>query len=266
MIPIGDDQKSARPPLGTYGLLAALGLTWVLAQGAGFSAYTLAASVCNWGLVPGELTHHAPLGMAVPIGAGLACVVDDQPINVLTPITAMFLHGSWGHLLGNALFLWVFGRAVEDGMGTKRFLVYYLVCGLLAAGTHVLINRSSAVPMVGASGAIAGVLGGYLALYPWTRVRVLLLWLVVVQVPAAFMLIWWIGLQLLMALPQLGSLSAQVSAVAVWAHIGGFAAGYGLVQTFSDERLFRQHQEATASFHRERDQAARMNQNPPPWQ
>jgi membrane associated rhomboid family serine protease len=100
-------------------------------------ATRLAATVCDYGMVPGELTHGASLGTGVPIGPDMACVVDDHAINIVTPITSMFLHGGWMHLLGNCLFFWVFGNNVEDSMGHLRFLAFYLLCGLAAAGAHV---------------------------------------------------------------------------------------------------------------------------------
>jgi hypothetical protein len=105
----------------------------------------------------------------------MACVVDAEPINPFTPLTSMFLHAGWGHLLGNCLFLWVFGRAVEDSMGRFRFLGFYLICGLAAAVAQVFIDPASPIPMVGASGAISGVMGGYLVLYPRVRVHLLVL-------------------------------------------------------------------------------------------
>src|SRR5688500_4142751 len=99
MIPISDDNPTLRRPVVTYALLLGIGATWVLVQGAGFNSRALVASVCNLGLIAGELTHKAPLGTAVPLGDGWACVVDNDPINVWTPLTSMFLHGSWAHLL-----------------------------------------------------------------------------------------------------------------------------------------------------------------------
>jgi membrane associated rhomboid family serine protease len=132
---------------------------WVFVQGAGFDGYRLAASVCNYGLVPAELMHTRPIGFSVPIGPNLSCLIDNEPINVLTPLTSMFLHGSWMHLLGNALFFWVFGNNIEDSMGRGRFLTFYLICGVIAAAVHAMIDPTSPIPTVGASGAISGVLG-----------------------------------------------------------------------------------------------------------
>jgi membrane associated rhomboid family serine protease len=243
MIPISDENPTLRTPVMTYLLLAAIFASWVFVQGAGFDQQVLAASVCNLGMVPGELTGRAPLGLAIPIGPQMACVVDDLSINLLTPLTSMFLHGGWGHILGNALFLWVFGNNIEDSMGRVRFLVFYLLCGLAAAGAHVLVQPGSPVPTVGASGAISGILGAYLLLYPRVRVKMLFIWIIIVQiirVPAWLVLIWWFVIQLLTGLPELLQVSPEVSGgVAVWAHVGGFIAGVVLVKLFENPNLVR---------------------------
>jgi membrane associated rhomboid family serine protease len=243
MIPISDDNPTLRFPLVTIALLVAMGAVWVLIQGAGLNPLSLAASVCDLGLVPGELTGRAPIGQSVPLGPGLSCLVDREPINYLTPVFSMFLHGGWMHLLGNGLFLWVFGNNVEDIMGRLRFLVFYLLCGLVAAGAQIAIDPASPVPMVGASGAISGVLGAYLMLFPRVRVNVLFIWVIFVQVisvPAYLVLLLWIGLQLVSGLPQLSSVRPDVSSgVAVWAHIGGFFAGALLVKVFENPELSR---------------------------
>jgi len=237
MIPISDDNPTLRTPIITYLLLGAIGATWVWLQGAGLNEVTLAASVCNLGLVPGELTGLSPVGLAVPIGSGLACVVDRESINLLTPLTSMFLHGSWGHILGNCLFFWVFGNNVEDSMGRLRFLVFYVLCGLAAALAQVVVSPTSPVPMVGASGAISGIMGAYLVLYPRVRVNMLFLFFLV-PLPAWLVLIWWFGVQVLTGLPQLNSLDAEGgSGVAVWAHVGGFVAGLVLVKLFENHEL-----------------------------
>jgi membrane associated rhomboid family serine protease len=237
MIPLRDENLNLRFPLATVLLLLANVATWILIQGAGFHDGALAASVCNLGMVPGEVTGLAPLGTAVPLGEGTFCVVDDQSINAVTPLLSMFLHAGWGHLLGNLLFLWVFGRAVEDSMGRWRYLGFYLLCGLGAAVAQTMIDPGSPIPMVGASGAISGVMGGYLLLYPRVRVHLLLL-IFIVRVPAWLTLLWWIGWQLVAGLPQLGPLRPEVSeGVAVWAHIGGFAIGLLLVNLFVNRRL-----------------------------
>jgi rhomboid family protein len=245
VIPIDDDNPTLRPPIVTYVIVALILASWFFVQGAGFNPIRLVMSVCNLGLVPGEITKLARLGDAVPIAPGLACVVDDQSINVLTPITSMFLHGGWGHLFGNLVFFWVFGNNVEDSMGRSRFAVFYLLCGLAAAGAHVLVEPRSIVPTVGASGAISGVMGGYLILYPRAHVRMFFPPIFLFWARAWLVLIWWLVLQVVSGLPQLMEVDPAVSSgTAFWAHIGGFVAGVVLVILFRDPRLVEAHRVA----------------------
>jgi membrane associated rhomboid family serine protease len=244
LIPIGDENPTFRPPIVTWLLLAAIFATWVLVQGAGLNEYQLAASACNLGMVPAELTGSLPVGFAVPMGRGLACVIDAEPINTWTPLTSMFLHGGWAHIIGNSLFLWVFGNNVEDSMGRLRFLVFYLVCGLAAAAAHIMVDARSPLPTVGASGAISGVMGAYLILYPRVRVKMLfwfLLFIRVFRVPAWLVLLWWFALQVLEGLPQLRPVETLRGGTAVWAHVGGFVAGVLLVKLFENRDLVRRH-------------------------
>src|SRR5688572_10090101 len=243
MFPLSDENPTVRTPITTYVLIAVIVGVWVLVQGAGLDQEALAASVCNLGMVPGEISRQAPIGTSVPLGPGMVCVVDEQAINIWTPITSMFLHGGWGHLLGNLLFFWVFGNNVEDSMGRVRFLIFYLLCGVIAAGSHIVLDPRSPIPTVGASGAISGVLGAYLILYPRVRVRMLfwfLLFIRVIRVPAWAVLLWWFFWQVVAGLPQLMTVNREVSGgVAVWAHIGGFIAGVVLVKLFVNEELHR---------------------------
>jgi membrane associated rhomboid family serine protease len=151
----------------------------------------------------------------------------------------MFLHGGWFHLIGNMWFLWVFGNNVEDSMGGARYLVFYIVCGLAAAAAQTLINPSSAVPMVGASGAISGVMGAYIILYPRVRVHMLVIlgfFITRIVVPAYLMLGYWLLLQLVG-----GALATESGGVAFWAHAGGFAAGAILIAVFQDPQLVNRH-------------------------
>jgi membrane associated rhomboid family serine protease len=240
MIPLSDELPSVRTPWMTYAILAVMFATWFFVQGAGFDQMALAASVCNLGMVPGELSHLAPIGTAVPLGRGVACVVDNDQINVLTPFISMFLHGGWGHLLGNALFFWVFGNNIEDSLGHFRFLAFYLVCGLAAALAHVISQPASPLPTVGASGAISGILGAYLVLYPKVRVRMLFFFIIffkIIPIPAWLVLLWWFFWQLVAALPELARGEDLTGGVAVWAHVGGFVAGVLLVKLFENRHL-----------------------------
>src|SRR4051794_30038210 len=195
----------------TYLIIAANVVAWIYLQGAGMNEPRLAASVCNLGMVPGELTHLARLGTGVPLGNGMACVVDNESINVLTPLISMFLHGSWMHLLGNMLFFWVFGNNIEDSMGSIRFLFFYLICGLAAAAAHVFVQPASPVPTVGASGAISGIMGAYLILYPRVRVRMFFPPFFLFRVRAWLVLLWWFVWQVLDGLPELTSLRPDIS-------------------------------------------------------
>jgi membrane associated rhomboid family serine protease len=241
VIPISDDQRTMRAPVMTYAIIAANVFAWLYFQGAGLNEPQLAASVCNFGLVPGELTHLARLGTAVPLGDGLACVVDNERINILTPLTSLFLHGSWTHLLGNMLYFWVFGNNIEDSMGSTRFFFFYLICGLAASAAHILVQPGSPVPTVGASGAISGIMGAYLILFPSVRVRMFFPPFFLFRIRAWLVLIWWFATQFLSALPEISSMRPEVSSgVAFWAHVGGFIAGVLLVKVFENPRLVAQ--------------------------
>ena len=248
MIPIGDDNPTLHTPWMTYLILALTFGTWLVLQGAGLNEIQLATAVCNLGLVPAELMGTRPIGFGVPLGNGMACVVDNEPINWLTPITSMFLHGSWSHIIGNSLFLWVFGNNIEDSMGPWRFLAFYLICGLMAVAVHIATEPASPVPTVGASGAISGIMGAYLVLYPRARVNILFFFLIfirVLPVPAWAALLWWFGWQVVAGLPQLSSMRPDVSGgVAVWAHIGGFVAGVLLIKLFENPELVARRRQA----------------------
>lgn len=255
MIPLSDENPTIRTPWMTIFILVAMFAVWFVVQGAGglFGPDDqLVRSVCNLGMVPGELTGMAPLGSGVPLGSGLACVVDHDAINWLTPLISLFLHGGWAHILGNALFFWVFARNIEDVMGRGRFLAFYLLCGLAASATHVLLNPASPVPTVGASGAISGVMGAYLVLYPRVRVRMFFFFVIfwkVIPLPAWAVLLWWFGMQLLSGLPQVLTPSPEIAGgVAVWAHIGGFLTGVLLVRAFEDPDLVRRRGAALAGM------------------
>jgi membrane associated rhomboid family serine protease len=166
----------------------------------------------------------------VPLGPGLACVTDTP--HFVTVLTSMFMHGGWLHIIGNMWFLWVFGNNIEDATGHARFGVFYLLCGVLAAGTQLLADPHSRVPMVGASGAISGVLGAYIRLYPRVRVHTLLtlgFFVTTVVLPAYLMLGYWFVIQLL-----LGTVSRTTGGIAVWAHVGGFVAGVALINLFAN--------------------------------
>lgn len=239
MIPISDENPTIHTPVMTWLILGLMFAVWFAVEGAG-DGFRMAISVCNWGMVPGELTGQAEVGTGVPLGMGMACLIDNESVNILTPITSMFLHGGWMHILGNALFFWVFGNNIEDSMGPARFIVFYLVCGLAAAGAHVLVDPASPIPTVGASGAIAGILGAYLVLYPKVRVNMLFIFVIffkIIPLPAWIVLIYWFLVQLLSGWSQLTPLRPEVTGgVAVWAHVGGFVTGMALIGLFVDRQ------------------------------
>ena len=238
MFPIRDDNPHFLTPIVTYGLIAANVLAWAVLQGFGTEP-SLSRSVCQLGLTPGELLRMVPPGAQVPIAEGVVCIVTDMP-SWFTPLTSMFMHGGWMHLIGNMWFLWIFGNNVEDSMGHARFLVFYLLCGFAAAAVQTLADPASIIPMVGASGAIGGVMGAYVVLYPRVHVHMLVFlgfFVTTIAVPAVFMLGYWFVLQLLS-----GWLSnAAEGGVAFWAHVGGFIAGALLVLLFRNPRLLERH-------------------------
>jgi len=239
MIPFRDENKTQHAAIVTGTIIALNALSWFVVQGAG-ATYPLAASVCNLGLIPGELTLSVPPGTRFPMGEGLVCATDPgRQISHL--ITSMFLHGSWMHIIGNMWFLWLFGNNVEDSMGRLRFVVFYIVCGLAAAFAQIMASPNSAIPMVGASGAISGVMGGYLLLYPNVRVYAILplgFFFTTIAVPAWVMLGYWFLLQFISGLVDIGG---DQGGVAFWAHIGGFVAGVVMIKLFARSDYIEAH-------------------------
>jgi membrane associated rhomboid family serine protease len=235
MFPYKDDNPTLAVPVVTWVLIAANVLVWVFVQGMGTEP-RLSASVCELGFIPGEVLGRLPAGTLVPLGGGLACELG-SPTAWTTPLTSMFMHGGWMHLVANMWFLWVFGNNVEDSMGRIRFVLFYAACGLLAAFAQAAVNPASAIPMVGASGAISGVMGAYIVLYPRVRVHMIVflgIFITRIAVPAVFMLGYWFLLQVLGGIPALES---ESGGVAFWAHAGGFVAGMVLVFPFRNRRL-----------------------------
>jgi membrane associated rhomboid family serine protease len=220
-------------------------------QGAGAQG-PLVRSVCELGLIPGEILQNTRPGSGVELAPGVFCLVDAPP-QYWTVITSMFMHGGWFHLIGNMLFLWVFGNNIEDAMGHGKFLIFYLLCGIAAAATQTFIGPHSVVPMVGASGAISGVLGAYLLLYPRVRVHTLIvlpIYITTVAFPAYVMLGYWILLQLVGGLGSLNEI--EKGGVAFFAHVGGFVAGALLVRLFASEDVLRNRPTPPAQYNRYR--------------
>ena len=226
MIPLRDDNPTTRTPVVTLAVIAACSVAFLL-QGAGTSA--LDEVTARLAMVPARVSGADPAVLELPVGGGRVERIALPPSwgpEWLTMLTCTFLHGSWLHLLGNLWILWIFGDNVEERFGRVRYLAFYLGCGVLASVTHYFSEPNSAVPTVGASGAIAGVMGAYLLLYPHARVLTLIplgILLHTVVVPAWVFLGLWFALQLLQGLVTLGG--EAVGGVAWWAHIGGFVAG-----------------------------------------
>ncbi|HUL70916.1 MAG TPA: rhomboid family intramembrane serine protease [Gemmatimonadales bacterium] len=242
MFPIKDENPTILTPVVTLGIIVVNVVVWLLVQQMGTEP-GLSQSVCQLGLIPGEFLHRLPEGTQVPMGPDVTCELSGGA-TWYTPLTSMFMHGGWLHLIGNMWFLWVFGNNIEDSMGHFRFLIFYLLCGLLAAGTQVAVQPSSAIPMVGASGAISAVMGAYIVLYPRVKVHMLIflgIFVTTVQVPAVWMLGYWFLLQIVGGIPALAS---ESGGVAFWAHAGGFIAGAILIFLFKDRELLAQRQRA----------------------
>lgn len=239
MFPLRDENPTELLPFITLFLIAANVLVWIVVQGAGAGEPFL-ESLCAYGTIPGEVTGRIPVGTTVPLGPSHGCRVGG--LSVSTVVTSMFLHGSWMHLIGNMWFLWVFGNNIEDSMGHARYVVFYLVCGTLAAAAHMASAPGSAIPTVGASGAISGIMGAYLVLYPRVRVHTLFFFFIfirVIPIPAWVMLLYWFALQVLSGSAAAGS----GGGVAFWAHVGGFVAGVVLIKLFAKPILTQAKQE-----------------------
>ena len=222
MIPIGDSVRSRTFPYVNLAIIIAnfLVFFYELSLGNGVNSF-----LRDWGAVPALVTDY----LDHP---------GDHPLRVLfTPITAMFLHGGWFHILGNMLFLWVFGDNVEDAIGHVSYLVFYLLAGIAAAVTQIWVDSNSILPMVGASGAIAGVLAAYVVLYPRATIATVIFpvfW--AIPVPAFVLIGLWFLLQLVSGAAAIGTAVGASEGVAWFAHIGGFLAGLVLVWAFRGER------------------------------
>jgi rhomboid family protein len=253
MFPIRDDNPQLRVSWVTFAIIALNVFAWVFVQGLGTEP-ALSRSICVLGLIPGDVLGKIDLSQ---VTQRLPCPVDGQG-SWFTVLSSMFMHGGWMHIIGNMWFLWIFGDNVEDAMGSTRFAIFYLLCGFAAAATQMLMNAGSPIPMVGASGAIGGVMGAYIVLYPRVNVHMLLVlgfYVTTFAIPAVWMLGYWILIQLLSGL---ASADAAGSGVAFWAHVGGFASGAVLVLLFKNERLLAGHpyrgwnqpRHASRSWHR----------------
>ncbi|HEX8952946.1 MAG TPA: rhomboid family intramembrane serine protease [Polyangia bacterium] len=223
-IPISDENPASRRPWATYALIAVNVLAWLFELSRG-----VAESTFDYGAIPSLLLHGLRDGVLAIPGLGGPIQLHQEVPWPLTVVTSMFMHGGWLHIIGNMWFLWIFGDNVEDAMGSVKYLVFYLLCGLAAAMAQVLSSPASQVPMVGASGAIAGVLGAYIVLYPHARVRCL--WILFIIVTTVYVPAW-----LLLGLWFLSQFFMPGEGVAWMAHVGGFAVGFLLVRLFVTRR------------------------------
>ena len=229
MFPIRDENPQINVPYVTYAFIALNVVAWLGLQGMGVEP-ALSQSICQFGLIPADLSSQESL-RAAPM-----CAIDGNP-DWYSLVSSVFMHGSWMHLIGNMWFLWIFGNNVEDSMGSVRFAIFYLICGMAASAAQLFADTASVVPMVGASGAIGGVMGAYIVLYPRVHVHMFFLFRTF-AIPAIVMLGYWIAMQLFGGFSSIG---ATGGGVAFWAHIGGFVAGMVLILVFKDEELLAKH-------------------------
>jgi len=219
MIPLRDSQPSRSTPFVTYGLIIANVLVFLYEVS--LDPFSANHFIATYGVVPSRL-------------------------DPLTLLTSMFLHGGWLHLIGNVWFLWIFGDNVEDILGHGKYLLFYLLCGILAALVHVMLNPEARVPTIGASGAIAGVMGAYVVKFPRARIVTLIfvfVFITTVELPAAVILGYWFVIQLFSGVGSIGYSSATAGGVAWFAHVGGFLAGIALIYLFGARPRYRTRRE-----------------------
>jgi len=221
MIPLRDSQPSYSTPFVTIGLIS-INVLVFLTQ-VSMDPFTLNHVLASYGLVPARL----------------------HPFAILT---SMFLHGGWLHLIGNMWFLWIFGDNVEDILGHGKYLAFYLLCGVAAALVHVAFNLDSRLPTIGASGAIAGVMGAYVVKFPRSHITTLVpifFFLTTMEIPASIMLIYWFAIQFISGIGSIGYSHLSQGGVAWFAHVGGFLAGIALIFLMRPHERFRQRRELT---------------------
>ena len=222
MFPLHDDNPAQTVPYVTWALIAACVLVFFWQQSIGDAVQS---AVYAFGMIPAVLLDIKSLPPELDLLPAW-----------MTVLTSMFLHGGWMHLIGNMLYLWIFGNNVEDAMGHGRFLAFYLLCGIIAALSQVAMNTASEVPMVGASGAISGVLGAYILLYPHARVLVLIP-IIIIITTARIAAYWVLGFWFVIQLFSTTANSGQEGGVAFAAHIGGFVAGMVLIPIFKHRHV-----------------------------
>jgi membrane associated rhomboid family serine protease len=245
LFPLKDDIPTRRFPILTVLLIVANVLMFFLFQGAYFNDADFDKKVVEYGAIPYEITHPGDGCDVTDDGSQLICEgqpgvsgeAPNQPPTWLTILTSMFMHGGLLHIAGNMLFLWIFGNNIEDSMGRARFILFYLLGGLAAVFAQTVIEPNAAVPTIGASGAVAAVLGGYALLYPRARVVTLLfivIFFTIIELPALLVLGGWFVLQALNGASDLATPAAGGGGVAYFAHIGGFLFGLAAIKLFAD--------------------------------
>jgi membrane associated rhomboid family serine protease len=222
-LPISDENPTARTPWATYAIIAVNVVAWLYELSIGVPQATF-----DYGAIPSFVLHMARDGY-IDINQ-----LAQGPLHQLVPwplsiLSSMFMHGGWLHIIGNMWFLWIFGDNVEDAMGSVKYLVFYLLCGVAAAMAQVLSSPASQIPMVGASGAIAGVLGAYIVLFPHARVRCL--WILFIIITTVYVPAW-----LLLGIWFVSQFFIAGEGVAWMAHVGGFVVGFLLVRLFVTRR------------------------------
>ena len=263
MFPLKDNIPTDRFPVVTVTLIALNVIAYFFWQQGGLTFGDPSSdphyfhNLIDYAQIPYEITH--PGDHCEAVGDAIACegmpgvqgTAAAQPPTWLTLFTSMFMHGGLLHLGGNMLFLWIFGNNVEDSMGRVRFVAFYLLAGLAATAGQVLLNWDAAVPSIGASGAVAGVLGAYILLFPRARVVTVIFivfFFTIIELPALLILGFWFVQQVLFGYFDLNTGGASEGGVAYFAHIGGFVFGLVAIKLFADERRRRRQQEAALRF------------------
>ncbi|MCP5114734.1 MAG: rhomboid family intramembrane serine protease [bacterium] len=226
MIPLRDSQPSLTTPIVTVGLIV-VNVVVFLYQ-VSLDDYSLNHLIRTYGAIP---SHWSLANLPA------ALVTESHRL-----ISAAFLHGGWLHPLGNMWFLWIYGDNVEDILGKWKYLFFYLACGVLASLIHIGFNGDSQAPMIGASGAIAGVMGAYLVKFPHSRIKTLIwifVFVTVIEIPAVLILVYWLLIQVVSSVYSIGSMSASSGGTAWFAHVGGFVVGVVLIKLMGTRERFR---------------------------
>jgi membrane associated rhomboid family serine protease len=255
LFPIGDDNRHlASPAYISLALIAANLIVFFVFQGAGSNP----SFIYGWSVIPQEITSNVDLVASQTVSirgeqVQIPQAPGPQPI-YLTILTAMFMHGGYGHLFGNLLYLWIFGDNVEDRLGSVSFLGFYLLCGVAATVAQIALEPDGVVPNLGASGAISGVLGAYIVFFPRNRVHALLFY-IVVSVPAFVAIGLWIVFQFFSGIGSIAATETAVGGIAYGAHIGGFIAGVavaGAVRLFGSSETPSPRQELYSRYEDDR--------------